>query len=225
MPAHEKRPGGDWEAGVMQPEECLCRRSTLYASLTTPASDNLTPNNYPIPDRAGIFSENVVVFRFGPEKYQPWPEYKSLPIISVPTVKRPKLDSSGKKYSFKTERELMKASMKTALRIAIFYQYDRIVIGTFGLGPGFKNPPEEVANLWRELLVHDNEFNEQFSAVIFAFEPSEGPSSSTGSSANAASSSKSPRSNGSSSKPSFAHELEVFSQTFKPANIHGAFKT
>ncbi|PQE23664.1 Mitochondrial chaperone bcs1 protein [Rutstroemia sp. NJR-2017a BVV2] len=164
MPAHEKRPGGDWEAGVMQPEECLCRRSTLYASLTTPASDNSTPNNYPIPDRAGIFSENVggdkemllltcpVVFRSGPEKYQPWSEYKSLPIISVPTVKRPKLDSSGKKYSFKTERELMKASMKTALRIAIFYQYDKIVIGTFGLGPGFKNPPEEVANLWRELL-------------------------------------------------------------------------
>jgi hypothetical protein len=117
----------------------------------------------------------------------------------------------------------MKASMKTALRIAIFYQYDKIVIGTFGLGPGFKNPPEEVANLWRELLVHDSEFNEQFSAVIFAFEPCEESSSS--SSPSAASSSKSSRSTGSSSKPSFAHELEVFRQTFKPANIHGAFKT
>ncbi|PQE06954.1 Mitochondrial chaperone bcs1 protein [Rutstroemia sp. NJR-2017a WRK4] len=226
MPAHEKRPGGDWEAGVskdlqidvygsdlrnlgvMQPEECLCRRSTLYASLTTPASNNSTPNNYPIPDRAGIFSENV-----------------ALPIISVPTVKRPKLDSSGKKYSFKTERELMKASMKTALRIAIFYHYDKIVIGTFGLGPGFKNPPEEVANLWRELLVHDSEFNAQFSAVIFAFEACEEPSSSSSSSSSAASSPKSSRSTGSSGKPSFALELEVFRQTFKPANIHGAFKT
>jgi hypothetical protein len=119
----------------------------------------------------------------------------------------------------------MKASMKTALRIAIFYQYDKIVIGTFGLGPGFKNPPEEVANLWRELLVHDSEFNEQFSAVIFAFEPYEESSSSSSSSSNAASSSKSSRSSGSSGKPSFAHELEVFRQTFKPANIHGAFKT
>ncbi|KAB8293295.1 hypothetical protein EYC80_007624 [Monilinia laxa] len=223
MPAHERRPGGDWEAGVMQPEECLARRSTLYACLTTPASDNITTNNYPVPERAGIISQNVVVFRNGPEKYEPWSEYKSLPIISVPTVKRPKLDSSGKRYSFKTERELMKASIKTALRIAIFYSYDKIVIGTYGLGPGFKNPPEEVANIWRELLVRDNEFNQQFSAIIFAFEPCEGAGGSNSSSPS--SSSKNSKSSSSSSKTSFTHELEIFRQTFKPANLHGAFKS
>lgn len=146
----------------------------------------------------------------------------ALPIISVPTVKRPKLDSSGKKYSFKTERELMKASIKTALRIAIYYGYDKIVIGTFGLGPGFKNPPEEVANIWRELLVRDNEFNQQFSAIIFSFEPCEGPG---GSSSSPSSSSKSSKSSSSSSKTSFTHELDIFRQTFKPANLHGAFKS
>lgn len=43
----------------MQPEECLARRSTLYTCLTTPASDNITSNNYPIPERAGIISQNV----------------------------------------------------------------------------------------------------------------------------------------------------------------------
>lgn len=43
----------------MQPEECLARRSTLYTCLTTPAPDNITSNNYPIPEQAGIISQNV----------------------------------------------------------------------------------------------------------------------------------------------------------------------
>lgn len=76
MPANDKRPGGDWEAGwlfyqiiskilltrytgVMSPEECLCRRSNLYATMTTPAEGNSAPSNYPLPPKAGIFSEKV----------------------------------------------------------------------------------------------------------------------------------------------------------------------
>ena len=59
MPANDKRPGGDWEAGVMSPEECLCRRSNLYATMTTVAEGNSAPSNYPLPSKAGIFSEKV----------------------------------------------------------------------------------------------------------------------------------------------------------------------
>lgn len=117
----------------------------------------------------------------------------------------------------------MKASIKTALRIAVFYGYDKIVVGTFGLGPGFKNPPEEVANIWREVLVRDNEFNQQFSAIIFAFDSCEGIGGSNASSPS--SSSKSSKSSSSSSKTSFTHELGIFRDTFLPANLHGAFKS
>ena len=77
MPANEKRAGGDWEAGklrskcyvyniidmcmsgVMQPEECLCRRSNLYATLTTPNENGQNTANYPIPTRSGIYSNTV----------------------------------------------------------------------------------------------------------------------------------------------------------------------
>lgn len=76
VPANDKRPGGDWEAGVMSPEECLCRRSTLFANLTTPGENNCASSNYPLPTKAGIYSGNVVVFRDGPEKYEAWQEYK-----------------------------------------------------------------------------------------------------------------------------------------------------
>lgn len=54
--ANEKRPGGDWESGLIAPEECLCRRSNLYHTLTTPASRQF---HYPIPTTGGIYSPHV----------------------------------------------------------------------------------------------------------------------------------------------------------------------
>ncbi|RDL33909.1 Uncharacterized protein BP5553_08277 [Venustampulla echinocandica] len=221
MPANDKRPGGDWEAGVMSLEECLCRRSNLFATLTTPALGNSAASNYPIPSKAGIFSERVVVFRNGPSQYEPWQEYKALPIISVCPVKRPKLDSSGKKYSFKQERELMRDNILTALRIAVYYGYPNLCIGSFGLGPGFRNPPEEVALMWRDAFLKDPEFQNHFEDVVFAFENPEdlGEVASSSKSGLKPSSSRS-----SASKNSTVSDLEIFKQVFKPMNIHGAFK-
>jgi hypothetical protein len=45
--------------GVMQPEECLCRRSNLHATLTTPNEQSTIENNYPIPSKSGIYSDTV----------------------------------------------------------------------------------------------------------------------------------------------------------------------
>ncbi|RDW73661.1 hypothetical protein BP5796_07103 [Coleophoma crateriformis] len=227
MPANEKRPGGDWEAGVMSPEECLCRRSTLYGALTTPGPESGESSHYPIPAKAGIFSEKVVVFRSGPEKYSIWPmkDYKALPIISVVPVRRPKLDTSGKKYSFDDERELMREKIKTALRIAVFYRYPQIVIGSFGLGPGFRNPPLEVANMWKHALIDDPEFAGHFSDAVFAFDPQDtGASSSSSSSKSKSKSGSSSKSSSSSSSSSAKSDLAVFEYVFKPANIHGAYR-
>ncbi|KAF8860978.1 hypothetical protein BDZ45DRAFT_648189 [Acephala macrosclerotiorum] len=226
MPANDKRAGGDWEAGVMSPEECLCRRSNLHATLTTPAAGNSAPSNYPIPSRAGIYSEKVVVFRNGPDKYEPWQEYKALPIISVCPVKRPKLDSSGKKYSFKAEKELMRDKIRAALRIAVYYGHTQLCIGTFGLGPGFLNPTQEVALMWRDALLKDPEFVGHFQDVVFAFEAPEGPAAASSSSTKHSSSRSSGKSSSSSSsKTSHAADLEVFRHVFKPSVIHDAFKT
>ncbi|CZT50761.1 uncharacterized protein RSE6_11804 [Rhynchosporium secalis] len=230
MPANDKRPGGDWEAGVMSPEECLCRRSNLIATLTTPGEGSCVPSNYPMPSSTGIYSGNVVVFRDGPEKYTPWPEYKSLPIISVCPVKRPKLNPEKTKYSFKDERELMRDKIRTALRIAVYYKHINLVIGTFGLGPGFCNPTEEVALMWRDAFLKDPEFMGHFRDVVFAFEAPEGPgtptsSSSKGSSSKSSSKSTSKSSSKSSSSSSKRTDLDVFRHVFKPANVHNAFKT
>ncbi|KAH8799331.1 hypothetical protein F5884DRAFT_848043 [Xylogone sp. PMI_703] len=218
MSANETRPGGDWEAGIMSPEEYLCRRSNLYATLTTSAPGNSTLSNYSIPPKAGIFSEHVVVFRSGPQNYEVWQEYKALPIISVPPVKRPKLSERGT-YSFAQEKELMRENIRTALRIAVYYGYPNLCISSFGLGPGFRNPPEEVSTMWRNAFLEDPEFVGWFGNIVFAFDPV-----GEGSKSPPSSKTKSSSSNGK-EKSIATGDLEVFKHIFKPAVIHNAFKS
>ena len=57
--ANEKRAGGDWESGLIAPEECLCRRSTLSQALTTPSSSTAKVPHYPIRTTGGIYSPSV----------------------------------------------------------------------------------------------------------------------------------------------------------------------
>jgi len=56
--ANEKRPGGDWESGLMAPEECLARRSNLVRALPAPWQST-SKEHYPIPQTGGIYSPSV----------------------------------------------------------------------------------------------------------------------------------------------------------------------
>ena len=57
--ANEKRAGGDWESGLMAPEESLCRRSNLVHALTTPWDPFPAYAHYPMPTKGGIYSPYV----------------------------------------------------------------------------------------------------------------------------------------------------------------------
>ncbi|KAI9843580.1 MAG: hypothetical protein M1837_006257 [Sclerophora amabilis] len=168
--ANEKRAGGDWESGLMAPEECLCRRTNLVQALMTPMDPSATYSHYPIPQTGGIFSPSVVVYRSGPDGYQVWSEFRVLPVISVAPVRRPKLDESGTRYSFEQEKELMKEKMRAILRIAARHQHTDLCLGAFGVGGCFRNPVREVAVMWREILFAEPEFNGIFTNVVFAVE-------------------------------------------------------
>jgi len=169
--ANEKRPGGDWETGVVGYEERLCRRSNLAAALSLPYLQG-APSNYPIPCEGGILSSFVTVFR-GPgdgcEPLEPQ-DWRNLPVISIVPTRWPKLSTSGTKYSFAEERDLVKTKIRAALRIAVYNKYRHIVIGDFGLGNGARNPPRELAELWREVFLYDPEIRGQFAWVAFVFE-------------------------------------------------------
>ncbi|KAK7521681.1 hypothetical protein IWX49DRAFT_511220 [Phyllosticta citricarpa] len=169
--ANEKRAGGDWESGLLAPEECFARRSNLVHSLVTPWSAcSGTSSHYPVPQTGGMYSPSVVVFRDGPDNYQVWREFRALPVISVAPVRRPKLDESGQRYSFEQERDLMLEKMRTVLRIAFAWGHRNICLGAFGVGPIFRNPAAEVAKMWKMLLFQEKEFQGAFHNVVFAVE-------------------------------------------------------
>ena len=60
--ANEKRAGGDWESGLIAPEENLCRRSNLARVLTTPSQSSAYIPHYPIRTTGGIYSPHVGEF-------------------------------------------------------------------------------------------------------------------------------------------------------------------
>ncbi|KAL8760726.1 MAG: hypothetical protein Q9184_003106 [Pyrenodesmia sp. 2 TL-2023] len=195
--ANEKRAGGDWESGLMAPEECLCRRTNLVQALKSPYSRSSQLPHYPIQETGGIYSPNVVVFRSGSEDgYTPWSRFKHLPIISVAPIRRPKLNETGTDYSFAEEKEMMMKKMRSVLRIAAYHQHHDICMGAFGVGPGFRNPAAQIAAMWRALLFEEPEFNGIFSNVVFAIEKASDSTSKDG-----------------------LTDHEVFRKEFDPANI------
>lgn len=169
--ANERRPGGDWELGLMASEENFCRRSNLVQCLVTPWPGSQQPH-FPIPQYGAIYSPSVIVFRDGADRgYAPWPDFKSLPVISVSPWRRPKLDSSGDGYSFAAEAEHVRNKMKTILRVAADQHHRRLVVGSWGLGNLYRNPARSLARMWADLLFKDEEFMNRFTEVVFAIEP------------------------------------------------------
>ncbi|TRX92506.1 hypothetical protein FHL15_006673 [Xylaria flabelliformis] len=168
--ANDKRAGGDWETGAVGYEERLCRRSTLSATLSIPGPGSQVDCNYPIPSEGGIYSEYVVVFRGPHEQYKKLDQWYDLPVISMPATRWPKLGQMGSKYAFPLERDLVKNKIRSALRICAYYGHRSVVIGDFGLGNAHRNPPQELAEIWREAFLYDPDIRGRFDHVAFVFE-------------------------------------------------------
>jgi hypothetical protein len=88
----------------------------------------------------------------------------------VPPPRWPKLTQNGTKYSFADERDMVKEKLRGALRICAYNNYSTIVIGDFGLGNGYRNPPQELAELWREVFLYDPDLRGRIKNVAFVFE-------------------------------------------------------
>ncbi|CAK7213942.1 hypothetical protein SCUCBS95973_001970 [Sporothrix curviconia] len=236
-PANGKRPGGDWETGVSGSEERLCRRSTLSATLAKPAPESYYQTNYPIPATGGVFSEEVVVFRGPHDRYERLPpnEWGVLPVCSVTPVRWPKLTNMGTKYSFDEERDMIKHQMRAAFQICVSRGYSTVVIGDFGLGNGFRNPPQEMAELWREMFLWDMDLRGRVQSVAFVFEDVEQSTTKVilddlskksrhggeGSRGNSSSSSSSSLSS-SSSSTSYPTDFDIFQYVFSEDQINRA---
>ncbi|KUI63140.1 hypothetical protein VP1G_10252 [Cytospora mali] len=229
--ANEKRPGGDWETGVVGYEERLCRRSSLSATIATPGPAKYAPEgHYPIPLEGGIYSDRVVVFRGPHDKYEERkPEdWRALPVVSVAPMRWPKLQANGTKYSFSDEREMAKNKLRAALTICAYNDIHSVVIGDFGLGNSYRNPPQEMAELWREVFLWDTNLRGRIENVAFVFEDAtqsttrlileDAAKKSKGSSSSSKSKGKS--SSSSTGIPGCPMDVEIFQRVFDAAEIN-----
>lgn len=228
--ANDKKPGGDWETGVVGYEERLCRRSSLFATLSNPGPESLVSTNYPIPTEGGIYSEFVVVFRGPHDQYQKLDRWNNLPVISIPPARWPKLNQMGTKYAFPLERDLVKNKIRAALRICAYYGHTSVVIGDFALGNGHRNPPQELAEIWREVFLYDPDVRGRFDYVAFCFEDALqstakfilddiAKKNKSGHSSKSKSHSSSSSSSSSLTNPTIPTDFEVFQHVFNPSAL------
>ena len=168
-------PGGGWLKGARAQEEALCYRSSLFLSLDK--------QFYPLRQLNGIYSPDVLVIRSsmdeGHELLHPKivPDANNLPVVSAisiaaircPALKKVHYGSGSAKEFFETDadRELTKAKMRLCLRIAGINDHALVVLGALGCG-AFRNPPEEVAKCWLE-VIREHEFTGgRFRELCFA---------------------------------------------------------
>lgn len=158
--ASDTSPGGGFERGAMAQEEALCYRSSLFLSLHK--------TYYPLAPLQGLYTRDVVVIRSsmsdGHTLLPPAISAADLPVVSVVSIaaiRCPKVDggqtvSGGQRDVFRdaADRVLTKKKMRLALRIAASKGHDCLVLGALGCG-AFKNPVEEVADAWKEVLEED----------------------------------------------------------------------
>jgi len=113
-----------------------------------------------------------VIFRGPHDRYEKLPTelWRNLPVCSVPPPRWPKLKDGGTKFSFSEERDYVKSKLRAALTMVVYNGYTRVVIGDFGLGNGYRNPPMELAQLWREIFLFDPGIAGRFEEVAFVFE-------------------------------------------------------
>ncbi|CAN8105146.1 unnamed protein product [Discula destructiva] len=230
--ANEKRPGGDWETGVVGYEERLCRRSNLSSHLANPKE------NYPIPSEGGLYSGRVVVFRGPHDRYEQRDqnEWREIPVVSVVPVRWPKLKANGTYYSFEAEQILAKAKLRAALTICVYNDIRSVVIGDFGLG-SYRNPPHAMAEMWRDVLLWDPILRGRIDNVAFVFDDrsqstmtvilddaakksrSGGSSSGSGSSSSSKNKCK-PSSHSSSAIGGYPTDYEIFEHVFSNVEIN-----
>ncbi|KAJ7747927.1 hypothetical protein DFH07DRAFT_1062632 [Mycena maculata] len=157
--ASELPPGGGFLSGANSQEESLCMRTTLYASLQE--------GFYRLPELGCIYTQDVCVFRgaYGGHaaprtaaEVNPAAEWWFVDVISC------------------AARDLMREKIKCVFRAAAANGCRRVVLGAFGCG-AFGNPPAEVAQLFRRVLLgrygsgvsnRGGEFAGCFDEVVFA---------------------------------------------------------
>lgn len=167
--ANAYTPGGGVREGARAQEECLCRSSNLYAALTLPY---LMKNYYKwnsvntgdMGTHAVIYSPGVTVFKSDEDIPVNLGEWFRVDVI---TCAAPYYDVN-KKHPVTEERlqQVFHDRIRNILEVAAANDVDVLILGAFGCG-AFNNPPQLVAETFRQLLVGKG-YGRFFKRIVFA---------------------------------------------------------
>ena len=158
------QPGGGVVNGALAQEESLCVRSTLYPSLKG--------HYYRVPTTAAIYTPDVLVFRSADHGNLPKSEWFYTDVISVAALKHPEIimGPEGKLvYDVEQDKEAMVMKVRLIFQVARMKGITHLVLGALGCG-AYKNPPEEVAMIFRKVIFGDRKRSgvEGVQEVVFA---------------------------------------------------------
>ena len=177
--ASATRPGGGVKTGASAQEECLCRCSTLYPTLTQDwlwrkyyKKNRDMQNN--LHTDACIYSPDIVICKSDtdfPEKLKE-EDWHTVDVIScaAPNLRREPSNhynpETGKRVKMVPEK-LYALHLKRAqaiLNTAAANNVDILITGAFGCG-AFANDPHTVAEAWRDAV---SDYRNLFSVIDFA---------------------------------------------------------
>ena len=178
--ANEFNCGGAWCEHVGSQEEALFRTSSLPLSLWPlrrrndrrfGAFDGRIPRAarpaYPwASDATVIYSPTVVVTRDSQGRPLPGKLRTTLSVVSV-AAQDLRTGHQHVPDDACFDRALTREKCRSVLWAAAHNGHDAVVLGALGCG-AFRNDPDEVCAVFRELLQPGGEFGATFSAVIFA---------------------------------------------------------
>lgn len=157
--ASNTTPGGGWRNGAMAQEEALFYRSLYYLALEK------KEKFYPLKAYECVYTPNVLFFRSSQRdgfELLPYEECCFLSCIAVPAIRKPTLKQDGT-YT-PAQRRMMKDKIRGIFKVGLVHKHDSLVLGALGCG-AYKNPPEQVAEIFREVI---EEYVGCFKHIVFA---------------------------------------------------------
>lgn len=163
--ANPVNPGGGYLFGAAAQEECLCRESTLYASISSQDAEEMYLANR---KNEGVFDTDymllspcVEVFRSADLELLPKPH-----TVAVMTVAAPNLHGKASIASQKDIDCYMKKRIRQYLKCGAYYGYHTLTLGAWGCG-AFGHDAERVAGYFKEVLLGEG-YQAYYDKIIFA---------------------------------------------------------
>lgn len=159
-------PGGGWRKGTTAQEESLFYRSMYYLALEDPWKMNKNSlQYYPLQMYSAIYTPNVFFYRnkqLDGYKILPYEECGFISCLAIAAIRNPELNKDG--LYRPSDRRVMIEKIKGIFKIALLKGHDSVVVSALGAG-AYHNPPEQVAQIFREVIP---EFRKYFKRITFA---------------------------------------------------------